>query len=210
MRLINIKPNSERWLSLEDLPNEEWRNIKDFEGLYQISNYGRVKSLERYRKLYSKLIYVPEIIRKNGYDKDGYQILPLNNNSKKYIRKIHRLVAEAFIPNPENKKCVNHKDCNRWNNNVNNLEWCTCKENVLYCKKMMHSYHPTRNRFRGDNPLSKKVVQLDRDENVIKIWDCSEDIADFLHVNRRTIGKCCRGEQKTVKGFILKYDSTFK
>lgn len=210
MDMVKIEPNSERWLSLEDLPNERWKDIKDFEGLYKISDYGRVKSLERFRKLHSKLVRVPEIIRKNGYDKDGYQIIPLNKNSKKYMKKIHRLVAEAFIVNPDNKKYVNHKDCNRWNNNVNNLEWCTSKENVLYCKKMNHFYHPTRGKFRGDNPLSKKIIQLDIDCNIIKVWDCAEDVADYLHVNKRTIGKCCRFEQKTVKGFILRYEDNFE
>ncbi len=131
--LKNIKPNSDRWLDLKDLPNEEWRDIKDFEGLYRISNYGRVKSLERYRKSYSKPVYVPEKIRRNGYDKNGYQILPLNKNSKKYVRKIHRLVAEAFIPNPENKPCVDHINCQVDDNRVENLRWATIVENNKYC-----------------------------------------------------------------------------
>ena len=140
MDLIKIKPNSERWLSLEDLPNERWKDIKDFEGLYQISNYGRVKSMERYRKLYSKSIYVPEIIRKNGYDKDGYQIIPLNKNSKKYMKKIHRLVAEAFIPNPENKPCIDHINCCVDDNRVVNLRWVTIVENNEHSAELGHRF----------------------------------------------------------------------
>lgn len=138
--LIWVEPNSERWLSLEDLPNEEWKDIKDFEGLYQISNYGRVKSLKRHRQLYSKRLLIPEIIRKNGYDKDGYQILPLNKLSKKYVKKIHRLVAEAFISNPHNKPCVDHVNCITSDNRVTNLRWVTVKENNKHCIELGHQF----------------------------------------------------------------------
>lgn len=207
MCLEYIDPNSDRWLNLTDLPNEEWKDIKDFEGLYQVSNYGRVKSLERTRRLYSKEIYVPEIIRRNGCDMNGYQILPLNKDSKKYTKKIHRLVAESFISNPENKPCINHLNCNKNDNRVINLEWCTIKENNQYCCKVGHHYNPTLGKFRGDNPKSKKIVQKNKNDKIIKIWNCADDIADFLGVNRRTIGKCCRKEVKTVKGFILEYEN---
>ena len=111
---------------------EIWRDIPDFEGLYQISNLGRVKSLPRMKKLYSKLVFVPGGIRRHGMDKDGYCIIPLNKNGKKFIRKIHRLVAQAFIPNPDNKEIVDHIDCDRTNNIVSNLRWVTTKENNEY------------------------------------------------------------------------------
>ena len=158
--MVDIETKSERWLDLENLPNEEWKDIKDFEGLYQISNYGRVKSLERYRNSYSKKVYVPEIIRKNGYDKNGYQILPLNKDSKKYVRKIHRLVAEAFIPNPENKKEIDHLDCNVKNNIFTNLRWVTRLENVRHTMEMGNLYDISK--FR------KKEVYVSNYENSIK------------------------------------------
>lgn len=139
--LIEIQPNSEKWLNLTNLPNEEWKDIKNFESLYQISNYGRVKSLKRTRRLYSKEIYVPEIIRRNGYDKNGYQIIPLNKNSKKYMRKIHRLVAEHFIPNPENKPCVDHINCKVYDNRVINLRWVTVIENNKHCMQLGHQFN---------------------------------------------------------------------
>ena len=139
--LIWVEPNSERWLSLEDLPNEEWRDIKDFEGLYQVSNYGRIKSLERFRKLYTKKIYVPEIIRKNGFDKNGYQIIPLNKNSKKYMKKIHRIVAETFISNENDKPCVDHVNCVVSDNRITNLRWVTVKENTDHCIKLCHQFN---------------------------------------------------------------------
>ena len=140
INLIEIEPNSERWLDLTDLPNEIWKDIKGFEGLYQISNYGRVKSLARYRISYSKKVYVPEIIRRNGYDKNGYQILPLNKDSKKYVRKIHRLVAEHFIDNPENKPCVDHINCKVSDNRVTNLRWVTVIENNKYSYDLGHTF----------------------------------------------------------------------
>lgn len=111
---------------------EVWKDIPEFEGLYQISNLGRVKSVARMKKHYSKLVYVPELIRKPGYDKDGYCIVPLNKNGKKYMRKIHRLVAQLFIPNPLNKPVVDHIDGDRTNNIYTNLRWATVKENNKY------------------------------------------------------------------------------
>ena len=97
---------------------EIWKDIKGYEGLYQVSNLGNVKSLKTNKNLYSS-------------NAKGYRRVGLFKGKRKGYS-IHRLVAQAFIPNPENKPCVNHKDCNRANNNVNNLEWCTHKENNNY------------------------------------------------------------------------------
>ena len=101
---------------------EIWKPIKDYEGLYEVSNLGRVKSLKRFH-------HQREQILKNKLTKDGYYEIALLKNSKyKYIR-IHRIVAQTFIPNEMNKKEVNHKDGNKLNNCVDNLEWCTSSEN---------------------------------------------------------------------------------
>jgi len=99
---------------------EIWKDIEGYEGLYQVSNLGNVKSIKN------------NIIKKPSKLPKGYLQICLNKNGKlKYIS-IHRLVAQAFIPNPNNLPCVNHKDCNPQNNNINNLEWCTYKENNSY------------------------------------------------------------------------------
>lgn len=99
---------------------EIWKDIKDYENLYQVSNLGNVKSLRTNKNLYySKTT--------KGYLKAG-----LYKNGKRKMCFVHRLVAEAFILNTNNKSCVNHKDCNILNNNVSNLEWCTHKENNTY------------------------------------------------------------------------------
>lgn len=108
------------------MDKEIWKDIKGYENLYQISNLGRVKSLPKYHKK-------NESIMKYTL-RSGYRTLVLRKNSKRKSKQIHRLVAEAFIPNPDNKYIVNHKDYNRQNNNVENLEWCTQKENVNWSK----------------------------------------------------------------------------
>ena len=100
---------------------EIWKDIKEYEGLYQISNFGRVKSLhgkEKFLKLHLK--------------PDGYMQVVLCKNYKTTSRLVHRFVAEAFVPNPNNLVQVNHKDENKTNNYVENLEWCTPSYNVNY------------------------------------------------------------------------------
>jgi len=116
---------------------EIWKNIKGFENSYQISNYGRVKSLNRLiwcssNKSYSRIkgrILKLDIINKN------YAQIGLWNNRKCHKKLIHRLVAESFISNPNNYPEINHKDCNKLNNNINNIEWCTRKQNAKHAKK---------------------------------------------------------------------------
>lgn len=106
---------------------EEWKPIRGYENRYEVSNFGRVKSLPKYHGS----ILFPEKILVGANDKDGYCVVTLRNSdgdSKTFKR--HRLVADAFIPNPLNKTQVNHKDTNKSNNCVANLEWNTCKENI--------------------------------------------------------------------------------
>ena len=114
---------------------EEWRPVVGYEGLYEVSDWGNVRSLDRtvfqffflVKKKTERLIK-GEIKAKHN-DKDGYEMVNLKKNGKHSTKKVHRLVAEAFIPNPESKPQVGHKDCNRKNNNIENLYWCTSKEN---------------------------------------------------------------------------------
>lgn len=111
----------------EDM-EEIWKDISGYEGLYQISNTGEVFSTKRYGTRGG-------ILRLSKY-KD-YYIVGLTRNGKHKKYRVHRLVAQTFIHNPENKPCVNHIDCNSLNNNLNNLEWCTYSENLIHSYKTM-------------------------------------------------------------------------
>ena len=115
---------------------EEWRDIKGYEGRYQISNAGRVKSLLTWKVAKGEFEPEERIMHPtdNGH---GYLLIGLKTKGKKKNRYIHRLVAETFIDNPENKPAVNHKDYNRANNVVENLEWVTVKENVAHSVEHM-------------------------------------------------------------------------
>lgn len=117
--------------------SEVWLPVVGYEGLYQVSNLGNVKSCERIVTMKNGVKRpIPEKLRKLSLRDDGYVQVELwmNNKSKSY--NVHRLVAEAFIPNPDNLPEVNHKDCVRSNNNVSNLEWCTNSYNTNYAKEL--------------------------------------------------------------------------
>lgn len=115
--------------------DEQWKDIKGYEGLYQISSFGRVKSLKR-KVQHGNYSYT----RKERFlvcheDKYGYLIIGLNKDKEHKTMKVHRLVAEAFIENPKGLQIVNHKDFNRTNNEISNLEWCDCQYNAQYSRE---------------------------------------------------------------------------
>ena len=112
------------------MPEEVWKDIKGYEGLYQVSNKGRVKSLNRYAVNHSKLQFRPErILKQNHRNSSKYSMVVLSKEGKTTPQLVHRLVAEAFIPNPDDKPIVDHIDTDMNNNTVENLRWCTQKEN---------------------------------------------------------------------------------
>ena len=112
-------------IDYKDLPDEEWRDVVGYEGLYQVSNFGRVKSFQKNKVK----------ILKSNLGIGGYLRVVLCKNEKKKNRFVHVLVAKAFITNPENKTQVNHRDGNKKNNHVSNLEWVTPKENIEHAFK---------------------------------------------------------------------------
>ena len=176
---------------------EIWKDIKNFEGLYQVSNLGRVKSLDRKIKCKHNYYLKKGKILKGIKKRHNYLWVSLNKKSYS----IHRLVANAFIPNLENKPLINHKDGNQQNNNVNNLEWCTQSEN------MKHAYlcGLQKRRLGKENKCSKKVIQYDFNGNKIKNWDCINDVEREIGIKDICISRCCRGLQKTAGGYIWKY-----
>ena len=173
---------------------EIWKDIKDYEGLYQVSNLGRVKSLERITR-HGHLW--KERLLKICYNPANYKIVILAKDGKNKTRLVHRLVAEAFIPNPDNLPQINHKDENPTNSCVDNLEWCTNKYNVNY---------GTRNE-RHAAKMSKTVYQYTLDGELIKVWQSTREIERQLGYNHGDIGSCCRHQPhyKTHKGYIWDY-----
>lgn len=135
------------------MSKEEWKDIQGYEGLYQVSNLGRVKSLERITKIPNAKRIEKEKIRKLG-TRNGYFVINLMKNNKRKSFQVHRLVAEAFIDNPQDKPFVNHIDYNKKNNNVYNLEWCTQKENVHHSIKNMKHRHKTNYSNTGEQYIS--------------------------------------------------------
>lgn len=196
----DVKPNSDRWLSLEDLPNEEWKNIKGYENLYQVSNYGRIKSLKKH-SIFNNRTY-PTKILKCHINTKKYLDVELCKFNKSHRYRIHRLVAEAFIPNPDNKPQVNHIDCNKSNNKMNNLEWCNNSENQQHAFKNGLN---TRKKY-GDSPRAKKINQYNLNGDFIKTWDSIIRIKDECGYCDGFISQCCKGKYKQAYGYIWKYE----
>ena len=167
---------------------EIWKDIEGYEGLYQVSNMGRVRSLRNNIILKSK-------IERSGYERVN---LSVNNIHKDYY--IHRMVATAFISNPNNCPIVNHKDEDRTNNRVDNLEWCTQKYNINY---------GTGNKKRGlsntNGKCSKPVLQYTKDGCFIKEWKSTMDVQRNLGFEHANISRCCRGKQSYAYSYIWKY-----
>lgn len=181
---------------------EIWKNVPEFEGLYEVSNKGRVRSVDRV------------IMRSNGYplplcgkilpqyEKYGNSEIPrlqvnLSKEGKCYSKTVSRLVAKAFIPNPDNLPQVNHKDENPSNNYVDNLEWCTCEYN--------HNYG-TRNK-RHVQRLKKQVDMFDINNNFIKRYNSIQEAAADIDGDPSSITKVCKGKYQNHKNYIFKYVS---
>lgn len=185
---------------------EIWKDIQGYEGLYQVSNLGNVKSLNWNHCNQQKLLSLDF----NGTETKGrYYKVTLFKNHKRKGHLVHRLVAEAFIPNPKNKPQVNHIDGNKINNCVSNLEWVTEKENVNHAIK--HELRPricTFERKKGaNNPLSKPIIQKSLDGTIIKEWTCVSEIKTALNFSIPCIRRCCLGGRKTSHGYIWEYKS---
>lgn len=123
------------------MENEEWKDIPNYDGLYKVSNLGNIKSFN------TKTNHKEPINLKQTMDrKNGYLTVSLCKDKVQKIYRVHRLVAEAFIPNPNNYPIINHKDGRKQNNNVNNLEWCTYQQNIIHSWENGFSYISEKHR----------------------------------------------------------------
>lgn len=176
---------------------EIWKDIKGYEGIYQVSSEGIVKRLDRVTTgKDGKKYHYKEKILKGSLDNSGYPQVSLRN---KHGIKVHCLVAEAFIPNPENKPQVNHKNEIKTDNYVDNLEWMTAKENTNY---------GTRNARAGKGiakALSKPVAQYTKTGELVEVWSSTREAGRQLGLGHSNIIKVIQGKCKTCGGFVWKY-----
>lgn len=169
---------------------EIWKDIKGYEGIYQVSNFGRVRSLDRTvaDKRGRTLKIKGKILSPSVSPKGGYLGIALCKNGKSHSMKVHRLVAEAFIPNDNNLPCINHKDEDTSNNKASNLEWCTWKYNDNYGK---HSERISKSH-------SKRVAQYTLEGELVAVYDNAFYASRAVGVGDSQIRSCAAG--KTRKG----------
>lgn len=181
------------------MTTEEWRDIKGFEGKYQISNFGRVKSLLEWHgnKHISQYRPMEKIVKPtdNGH---GYLIVGLKNHNKRTSRYVHRLVAEAFVENPKNENVVNHLDYDITNNRADNLEWCSTQENVLYSKDRMPLFKNTQPPKSG-----YKYIRHHKRKRVGDTYEVNIRIKDFyLQVTTKDLQTAINKRDEFLKGVI--------
>lgn len=177
--------------------DKEWRQIKGFEGIYEISNYGEVKSLERKFTGGKGNYNRKEKILKTTNDKDGYPYVVLLKNKARKTVKVHRLVATAFIENNLLKEQVNHRDGIKSNSRSDNLEWCTQSENQIHSFRILKNKPSKANlgKFGKYSTRAKPIYQLDLEGKIIKEWDCATDASRELKISVGNISSCANGNK---------------
>lgn len=162
---------------------EIWKDIKDYKGLYQVSNLGNIKRVGR------KILKLKK-------DKRNYLRVILSKNGKTKTFLVHRLVAQAFIKNPFNKPYINHKNENPSDNNINNLEWATNSENLLYNNCLKKG-----KRLKQGKP----IIQFDKNMNKINEYGSMAEASEITNISSCNIRNSCKGRSKTAGGYIWKY-----
>ena len=181
----------------EQSGTEIWKPIKNYEGLYEVSNLGRIKSLSRIIRANTcgKRI-IPERILSNSINGSGYCIVVLCKNGKHKSLSVHRIVAETFIENPKKFNEVNHKDENKQNNNVENLEWCNQKYNANYgtgverCRKKKF----------------KRIVMIDLNtSSILKTFESALQAESITGISRKNISNVCLKIRKSAGGYYWRF-----
>ena len=176
---------------------EEWKSIVETEGYYEISNLGNIRTIDRYAKVCGGgKRFIKGKIQKPTRCSNGYLELQASVKGKRYIFMVHRLVAQYFIPNPNNYPEVNHKDENPKNNCADNLEWCTPKYNCNY---------GTRKQRCMEKVKKKPVRQLTLDGKLIAEYPMMSEAMRQTGVDSVQIGRVCKGKNKTAGGFKWEY-----
>lgn len=195
---------------------EIWRKVKGYEELLIVSNIGNVKRLGWTNKAGN---YVLEKDKAISTHHTGYRYIVINFEGKQKFLLVHRLVAEAFIPNPDNLSEVNHQDLNKSNNSINNLEWCSRQENVDHAvakgARKVNTNKPNINKTRVNKPKSyaptnpggipkKPIVAIDAEGNETT-YESANACARAIDGFSTNIAKCLKGKLRTYKGYTFKY-----
>jgi hypothetical protein len=179
---------------------ENFKDINGYEGLYLISNYGTVRSVERVINRTTGQLKIKERILKTLVNKGGYVSVKLFKNGKGESFRIHRLIAISFIINTENKDCINHIDGIKTNNSLSNLEWVTKSENTKHAFKLGIQTNNRIGKFGANNNLSKTVYQY-KNGLLICQFGSRLEAERMTNISSRKIGLCCNGKRKTSGGF---------
>lgn len=179
---------------------EIWKPVMGYEGLYEVSNLGRVRSLDRKVNHKESGFYqtIKGKIKSTKLNNSGYEIVSLFKNNKEKTCLVHRLVAQAFLPNPDNLPEVNHINEDKTANSVYNLEWCNSSYNKIY---------GTRGKRQGEKE-SVSVIQLTFDGCLVKRWSSMQEVMTQLGINRGNISNACSGRSKSAGGYKWKYYDT--
>lgn len=184
------------------LPKQIWKDIPGYEGKYQVSNTGKVRSLN-YNNTGKTEVLKPCISNM------GYKLINLWKNGKGKNYLIHRLVALAFIPNPNNYPMINHKDENPKNNAVWNLEWCTPQYNINYGTRNERASNSMKGKYKGkNNPSAKSVLMFTLDGEFIRRFECVRDANEYLGKPRNSvnINMNAKGKSKSAWGYHWEYE----
>ena len=173
---------------------ETWKTIAGYEGLYQVSNLGRVKSLNYNHTGIERIL----MSRKN---RGGYLYVNLHKDGQRKTITVHRLVATAFISNPRNLETINHKDEVKTNNTVSNLEWMSIKDNNNYGTRNKRLSETQIN----DKNKSKEVQMFDRQGNLLATFPSTHEAERVTGIYHSHISKCCNGKIKSSGGYVWRY-----
>lgn len=163
------------------METEIWKDIPEYEGLYQASNLGRIKSINSKRRNHDVIMSDKSIAN------NGYIVVCLKRNGKPKTHSVHRLIAKTFIPNPYNYPVINHKNENKLDNRVENLEWCTYSYNISYGS----------NRYKRALKLGKKVFCVELNKTFVSIKEAGR----ITNIPYQNIASCCRGKLKSAGGY---------
>lgn len=206
-----------KWLSTgkstNDMEQEIWKDVVGYDGFYKVSNKGRLMRCERIASNNHLLPNKIKVLREKNNGYYGTTIVDCNGNYKNVL--IHKLVAQAFIPNPENKPCVDHINGIKADNTVENLRWCTYKENVNFPlslknrsaagKIAQNKPHTIQSKIASSH--KKKVLQYTLDGDFLREFESLHEISRMLGFSVPNISACCNNRRKNAFGYIWKFKS---